>query len=72
MDPVKGQTLSRYLDAHGVPGSQGVEADVSIRILGQLMGALGYAHAQGSITEISIQIWSLSRKTARSVFSVWA
>ncbi|MGB0409775.1 MAG: SUMF1/EgtB/PvdO family nonheme iron enzyme [Opitutales bacterium] len=47
MDPVRGQTLSQYFDAHGSPGKEGLGFETSTRMLAQLLGLLGYAHAQG-------------------------
>ncbi|WPJ94884.1 SUMF1/EgtB/PvdO family nonheme iron enzyme [Coraliomargarita algicola] len=47
LDPVKGQTLSQYFEAHGVPGKQGVGVKAAVRLIAQLLGALGYAHSQG-------------------------
>jgi formylglycine-generating enzyme required for sulfatase activity len=47
LDPVKGQTLSQYFDAHATPGSAGLGVETTTRILAQLMGLLGYAHTQG-------------------------
>lgn len=46
-DPVKGHTLSQYFEAHGDPGRNGVGVSVATRLIAQLLGALGFAHAQG-------------------------
>jgi formylglycine-generating enzyme required for sulfatase activity/serine/threonine protein kinase len=47
MEPVKGQTLSQYFDAHGTPGQSGIGVDSAMRIVARLLGVLGYAHSQG-------------------------
>ncbi|HKK18681.1 MAG TPA: PEGA domain-containing protein, partial [Opitutales bacterium] len=47
LDPIKGQTLSQYFDAHGIPGREGLGPETTTRILAQLLGLLGYAHSQG-------------------------
>lgn len=47
MDPVEGQTLSQYFESQGEPGVRGVGIAASTRLIAQLLGALGYAHAQG-------------------------
>lgn len=47
LDPIKGQTLSQYFQAHGAPGTAGLGAETTTRILAQILGLLGYAHAQG-------------------------
>lgn len=47
LDPVKGHTLSQYFEAHAHPGESGVGVAASSRFIAQLLGALGYAHAQG-------------------------
>ncbi|WP_308986060.1 SUMF1/EgtB/PvdO family nonheme iron enzyme [Thalassobacterium sedimentorum] len=47
LDPVQGQTLSQYFEANGTPGRQGIGAKAVIRIIAQMLGALGYAHSQG-------------------------
>ena len=47
LDPVKGQSLSQYISAHGKPGERGIGQEDATRILALLLGVLGYAHAQG-------------------------
>ena len=47
MEPVEGLTLSQYFEAHGQPGEKGIGIAASTRLIAQLLGALGYAHAQG-------------------------
>ncbi|MGB0743617.1 MAG: protein kinase domain-containing protein, partial [Opitutales bacterium] len=47
LDPVKGQTLSQYFEAHAFPGTQGLNLESSTRLFAQLLGLLGYAHSQG-------------------------
>jgi serine/threonine protein kinase len=47
LDAVKGHTLTQYFEAHGHPGHKGVGVAAATRIIAQLLGALGYAHAQG-------------------------
>jgi len=47
LDPVQGQTLSQYFEAHAVPGQQGMNTKMTTRIIAQLLGAFGYAHSQG-------------------------
>lgn len=47
LDPIKGQSLSQYFDAHGTPGTKGLGPETTTRILAQILGLLGYAHAQG-------------------------
>lgn len=45
-DPVQGSTLSQYFLAHGRPGHEGMGVAASTRLIAQLLGALGFAHAQ--------------------------
>lgn len=47
LDPVKGQTLSQYFEAHASPATKGLNHETSTRILAQLLGLIGYAHTQG-------------------------
>ncbi|MEO0508909.1 MAG: SUMF1/EgtB/PvdO family nonheme iron enzyme [Verrucomicrobiota bacterium] len=47
LDPIKGQTLSQYFDAHGSPGKEGMGVEITTRILAHLLGLLGYAHSHG-------------------------
>lgn len=47
LDPVKGEALSQYVDAHATPGREGLGTETTTRILAQLLGLLGYAHTQG-------------------------
>lgn len=47
LEPVKGQTLSQYFQAHGRPGQSGIGSGASTRLIAQLLGVLGFAHAQG-------------------------
>ncbi|PXA05650.1 hypothetical protein DDZ13_01895 [Coraliomargarita sinensis] len=47
LDPIKGQTLSQYFDAHATPGLEGLGQEATTRIMAQLLGLLGYAHTQG-------------------------
>ncbi|MFP4069542.1 MAG: SUMF1/EgtB/PvdO family nonheme iron enzyme [Opitutales bacterium] len=45
LDPIKGQTLSRYFGGRGEPGASGIGVGDTSRILAQLLGTLGYAHS---------------------------
>jgi len=47
LEPVGGQSLSQYFQAHATPGQSGIGLEASTRILAQLLGLLGYAHSQG-------------------------
>ena len=47
LDPVRGQTLSQYFEAYGIPGEIGVGSKPMTRIIALLLGGLGYAHSQG-------------------------
>jgi formylglycine-generating enzyme required for sulfatase activity len=47
MDLVKGIRLSQYFETKAKPGQSGLERADAMRIIAQLLGALGYAHSQG-------------------------
>lgn len=45
-EAVRGQSLSQYFAANGTPGKVGLDPEVVTRIVAQLLGVLGYAHAK--------------------------
>lgn len=47
LDPVSGQSLSQYFESQAKPGQQGLDPELTMRILAQLLGVLGYAHTHG-------------------------
>lgn len=47
MDPVSGQSLSSYFKKHAQPGESGLEQEFAMRVVVQLLGLLGTAHAKG-------------------------
>ncbi|CAA6692601.1 MULTISPECIES: SUMF1/EgtB/PvdO family nonheme iron enzyme [unclassified Lentimonas] len=47
MDPVEGQSLSEYFAEHAQPGETGIGAERVTLVVAQLLGLLGFAHAQG-------------------------
>jgi formylglycine-generating enzyme required for sulfatase activity len=47
LEPVDGQSLSQYFEVHAEPGRSGVGIAASTRLIAQLLGALGCAHARG-------------------------
>lgn len=47
IDPVGGQSLSQYFESQATPGQKGLDPEVAMRILAQLLGLLGYAHTHG-------------------------
>lgn len=47
MDPIQGQTLSRYFAAEVKPTEVGIAAEETVEVLARLMGLLGYAHVKG-------------------------